>query len=484
MNIILTHEDQRDLHYEVECILRMFLPQVQPRFLQAEDEPSPERVEIRTGAGEGAENRVSLTLPGFAGEEREPASRDRRDTEASVCRMLYRLLTRATGRRIEWGVLTGIRPVKLVRELREQGMGYREIAGCFTGRYLTTPQKAALCIRTDEVQQQAIRRSDPKGYSLYISIPFCPSRCSYCSFVSHSIEKTKRLIPAYLEKLKEELRYTAAIAAEKGLVLQTIYMGGGTPTVLTAEQLRDLLQTVNSAFDRSRCMEFTVEAGRPDTICRDKLQALVEGGVDRVSVNPQTLNDQVLRQVGRRHTAAEFLAAYSLAKSMPFTAVNVDLIAGLTGDTVESFRDTLDRIIALKPGNITVHSLTMKRAADMIGEKNLHLTGFSPVSQMVNYSQEALDAAGYRPYYLYRQKSTVDSLENVGFCKGDALCLYNIYIMDETHTILSTGGGGVTKVVLPGNRIERIFNYKYPYEYIDRFQTILERKDALREFPL
>ena len=231
-------------------------------------------------------------------------------------------------------------------------------------------------------------------------------------------------------------------------------------------------------------MEFTVEAGRPDTICRDKLQALVEGGVDRVSVNPQTLNDQVLRQVGRRHTAAEFLAAYSLAKSMPFTAINVDLIAGLTGDTVESFRDTLDRIIALKPGNITVHSLTMKRAADMIGEKNLHLTGFSPVSQMVNYSQEALDAAGYRPYYLYRQKSTVDSLENVGFCKGDALCLYNIYIMDETHTILSTGGGGVTKVVLPGNRIERIFNYKYPYEYIDRFQTILERKDALRSFPL
>ena len=205
MNIILTQEDQRDLHYEVECILRMFLPQVQPRFLQAEAEPSPERVEIRTGAGEGAENRVSLTLPGFAGEEREPAGRDRRDTEASVCRMLYRLLTRATGRRIEWGVLTGIRPVKLVRELREQGMGYREIAGRFTGRYLTTPQKAALCIRTDEVQQQAIRRSDPKGYSLYISIPFCPSRCSYCSFVSHSIEKTRRLIPAYLDKLVDEL---------------------------------------------------------------------------------------------------------------------------------------------------------------------------------------------------------------------------------------------------------------------------------------
>lgn len=484
MKVILTEEDQRDLHYEVECILRMFFPQVRLTFLQQEPEPARERVIIETGGGEGAENRVVLRLPDFAGEELEPAAGDRRDTEAAVCRMLYRLLSRATGRRLEWGTLTGIRPVKLVRELREQGMSYGEIADRFTGRYLAAPAKAALCIRTDQIQQQAIRKSDPKGYSLYISIPFCPSRCAYCSFVSHSVEKTRRLIPEYLDRLEEELRVTAAIAARKGLVLQTVYMGGGTPTVLTPEQLRRLLETVNGAFDRSRCMEFTVEAGRPDTIDREKLQALLEGGVDRISVNPQSLNDEVLRLADRRHTAAQFYEAYNTAKSMPFTAINVDLIAGLTGDTVDSFRDTLDRVIALAPANITVHSLTMKRAADMIGEKNLHLNGFSPVSRMVNYSQEALDAAGYRPYYLYRQKSTVDSLENVGFCKGDTFCLYNIYIMDETHTILSAGGGGVTKVVLPGNRIERIFNYKYPYEYIDRFPTILERKEALEGFPL
>lgn len=483
MKVILSARDQKDLHYEVECILRMFLPEVRPVFLQAAGDPDPERLTIRTGEGE---SRVTLELPGFAGEETEPAPAegDRRDLEVSVCRMIFRLLTRATGRKIQWGVLTGIRPVKLVRELREQGMTYPEIRSRFTGRYLTAPEKADLCIATDQVQQAAIARSAPKGYSLYIAIPFCPSRCAYCSFVSHSIEKTRKLIPEYLDKLEEELAYTAKIAEEKGLSLQTIYMGGGTPTVLDAGQLERLLDTVDRHFDRSGCMEFTVEAGRPDTITREKLAALVRGGVDRISVNPQTLNDRVLAAVGRRHTAADFFRAFEDAKSFPFTAINVDLIAGLTGDTPESFRDTLDRVIALDPGNITVHALTMKRAADMIGEKNLHLNGFSQASQMVNYSQEALRRAGYRPYYLYRQKSTIDSLENVGFCKGDTLCLYNIYIMDETHTILSVGGGGVTKVVLPGNRIERLFNFKYPYEYISRFPTILERKDRLREFDL
>ncbi len=484
MRVILSDRDQKDLHYEVECILRMFLPQARIDFAQTGEDAGPQRVTIATGEGEGAENAVTLDLPGFSGEEREPAPASRRDTEASVCRCLYRLLARATGREIAWGTLTGIRPVKLVRELREQGLSYGEIEERFTGRYLADPKKAALCVRTDEVQREAIDRAEPKGYSLYISIPFCPSRCAYCSFVSHSIEKTRRLIPAYLDKLEEELACTARIAREKGLVLQTIYMGGGTPTVLEADQLDRLLGTVDRYFDRSRCMEFTVEAGRPDTITKAKLEALARGGVDRISVNPQTLNNRVLQGVGRKHTAEDFFRAYELAKGFPFTAVNVDLIAGLTGDTLDSFQRTLEQVIALGPENVTVHALTMKRAADMIGEKRERLGGVSQTGRMVDHSQEALDRAGYRPYYLYRQKSTVDSLENVGFCRGDTLCLYNIYIMDETHTILSAGGGGVTKVVLPGNRIERIFNFKYPYEYIDRFGTILERKEKLYAFDL
>lgn len=484
MQVILSAQDQKDLHYEVECILRMFLPQVRLRFCQEPEAGEAETVRITTGGGEGLKNTVSLTLGDFSGTEGEPASGSRKDTEASVCRCLYRLLARAAGKGISWGVLTGIRPVKLVRELREQGLSGEKITSRFTDRYLAAPEKAALCLRTDTVQQPAIARSLAKGYSLYISIPFCPSRCSYCSFVSHSIEKTKKLIPEYLEKLEEELRYTAAIAQEKGLLLQTIYMGGGTPTVLEPEQLRRLLETVNRCFDRSHCTEFTVEAGRPDTITEEKLEALIQGGVNRISVNPQTLNDRVLEAVGRRHTAEDFFRAYQLARTFPFTAVNIDLIAGLTGDTLDSFQHTLEQVIALAPENITVHALTMKRAADMIGEKVQRLGETSQVGAMVDHSQAALAQAGYQPYYLYRQKSTVDSLENVGFCKGDTPCLYNIYIMDETHTILSAGGGGVTKVVLPGNRIERLFNYKYPYEYISRFPTILERKDALKNFPL
>ena len=483
MNIILSLRDQEELHYEIECILRMFLPDVRPRFMQREEEPSPRRLVIAAGE---RESRVALDLPGFAGEETGPAPADGegKEREAAVCRMLYRLLTRATGRRIEWGILTGIRPVKLVRELREQGMTYPEIHRRFTEKYLTAPEKAALCIETDRVQREAIDKAAARDFSLYISIPFCPSRCGYCSFVTHSIEKTRRLIPEYLDKLEEELAYTAQIAAEKGLTLRTVYMGGGTPTILEAGQIDRLLDTVGRCFDRSSCLEFTVEAGRPDTITEEKLAALARGGVDRISVNPQSLDDRVLELIGRRHTAADFFRAYETAGKFPFASINVDLIAGLTGDTLESFRATLDRVIALDPGNITVHALTMKRAADMIGEKNLHLSGFTQAGHMVNYSQETLGKAGYRPYYLYRQKSTVDSLENVGFCKGDLLCLYNVYIMDETHTILSVGGGGVTKVVLPGNRIERIFNFKYPYEYISRFPAILERKDKLRRFDL
>lgn len=483
MNIVLSLQNQEEMHYEIECILRMFLPDVRPRFTQREDGPNQRRLVIATA---GAESRATLEMPGFSGEETEPApvDNDRKELEVSVCRMIYRLLSRATGRRIQWGVLTGIRPVKLVRELREQGMTYPEISRRFTKRYLTAPEKAELCIETDRVQREAIERAGKRDYSLYISIPFCPSRCGYCSFVTHSIEKTKRLIPEYLDRLEEEIRYTANIAREKGLTLRTIYMGGGTPTILEAEQLARLLDTVDRCFDREGCLEFTVEAGRPDTITREKLAALSQGGVDRISVNPQTLSDRVLEAIGRRHTAADFYKAYETAKGFPFASVNVDLIAGLTGDTPETFKDTLDKVIRLEPGNITVHALTMKRAADMIGEKNLHLTGSTRAEHMINYSQEAVKEAGYRPYYLYRQKSTVDSLENVGFCRGDRLCLYNVYIMDETHTILSVGGGGVTKVVLPGNRIERIFNYKYPYEYISRFPTILERKDKLYGYDL
>ncbi|MEG0541391.1 MAG: coproporphyrinogen dehydrogenase HemZ, partial [Angelakisella sp.] len=305
------------------------------------------------------------------------------------------------------------------------------------------------------------------------------------------------LIPEYLEKLCRELRETAKIAEEKGLVLQSVYMGGGTPTVLTAPQMELVLTVVRECFDLSHCTEFTVEAGRPDTITLDKLEVMRRLGVDRISVNCQTINDDILESIGRKHSAKDFFDAYNTVKQFGFTAINVDLIAGLPDDTLQSFQNSLEQVAALSPDNITVHALTVKRAARLIGNKQTILgTGAeaeSPVSQMISYSQRRLAELGYVPYYLYRQKGTVDSLENVGFSRKGKECRYNIFIMDETHTILSVGAGGVTKLVMQGDseqygeenvKIERIFNLKYPYEYMERFDTMLDRKRSILNFPL
>ncbi|MEG1943499.1 MAG: coproporphyrinogen dehydrogenase HemZ, partial [Angelakisella sp.] len=281
--------------------------------------------------------------------------------------------------------------------------------------------------------------------------------------------------------------------------LQTIYMGGGTPTVLTAPQLEQVLSVVRECFDLSLCTEFTVEAGRPDTITPEKLKAMRALGVDRISVNCQTLNDAVLEAIGRKHTAQEFFDAYNTVKQYGFTAINVDLIAGLPEDTLPSFISSLEQVAQLRPDNITVHALTVKRAAKLSDSKQTILgrgeATKSPVSEMINYSQKRLAELGYSPYYLYRQKGTVDSLENVGFSLDSKECRYNIFIMDETHTILSVGAGGVTKLVMAGDtvrygdgddnvRIERIFNLKYPYEYIERFGTMVDRKRSILDYPL
>ena len=404
-------------------------------------------------------------------------------------KMLYEILSEISGKKIEWGVLTGIRPVKIARKMRMDGMSYEDIEAYFENEYLVSQKKAKLCVRTEEMQKDIVNSSLPNGYSMYISVPFCPSRCTYCSFVSHSIEKARDLIPLYVDKMCEEIRHTGELMRGKNLVLQSIYMGGGTPTTLNADEMRQVLTTVRDNFDLSQCKEITVEAGRPDTITADKLQVLKELGVNRISVNCQTLNDEVLEEIGRKHTAEEFFSAYELVKSFNFDTINVDLIAGLPKDSFESFKNSIDRVIALNPENITIHALTVKRAAtlakgkdDILSEHNTE--GESEISQMINYSQNALSES-YEPYYLYRQKGTVESLENVGFSKNGHECYYNIYIMDEAHSIVSFGAGGVTKVVIknPNDendvRIERIFNLKYPYEYINRFEEAKEKKNDM-----
>lgn len=395
--------------------------------------------------------------------------------------MLFKMLSPLTGVTPRFGILTGIRPVALMRRLSEQGFSEAQAKAHLCERFLVSPQKAQLLSDIAQRESAIIASSAQNSYSLYLSIPFCPSRCLYCSFVSHSIEKTAALVDDYLEKLVAEITYTGEIVRGRPLRLETVYIGGGTPTTLSAAQLARLLDCTRKAFDLSTVREYTVEAGRPDTITEEKLRVIKQSEATRISINPQTFCDDVLQVIGRKHTAQETSNSFALARKVGIDCINMDLIAGLSSDTIEGFRYSLDKTIALAPENITVHTLSLKRSSDLAYQKAAEFSARDGMAtQMMDYSYEALPLAGYAPYYLYRQRNTRENLENVGFAKQGHDGLYNVFIMDETHTILACGAGGVTK--LKGERLERIYNYKYPYEYINGFDEILLRKGRVKDF--
>ena len=472
-------------HYEMQNVTMLFFPgepiQVtrDTAFPQGED-----GVLTQVQQGEGIRLRVACQL-GERREEREASFEGEfpsRACELALARLLFSLLEEITGDRPPWGVLTGVRPIKLLHALRNQGKSWEEIEALLREEYLLSPQKIALAKATEGHERRILESSRRESFSLYLSLPFCPTRCSYCSFVSHSIAQARRLLPDYLRLLQEEIRLTAAMARELGLRLETIYIGGGTPTTLEADQLARLMETVADCYDLDRVREYTVEAGRPDTITREKLRAIRAGGAGRVSVNPQTFSDRVLQAVGRAHTVEDFRRAYEEARALGFT-INLDLIAGLPEETASSFAAGVDEAVALRPGNITIHTLAIKRAAYLARRAKGLREGMDSAAAMVEYGCQALQAAGYIPYYLYRQKNTVENLENTGFALPGQEGLYNTFIMDETHTILAVGAGAVTKLRQPdGTLIERIFNFKYPYEYISRFEEIQERKKAFPAF--
>lgn len=464
------------IRYEVESLVRMLLPEESITVVEDVVGSTEENyIHITETDASGAFCcKVESHYNGKALEEQQTCADDSHEKEQTVCRLLYRQLTQLLGRQLPWGMLTGVRPVKLIRTMAEQGDSSEAIARWLCD-YGVSQERIRLSFDTWENQKDIVQEQDPREISLYVAIPFCPTRCSYCSFVSHSIEKAGALVEEYLETLLRELHATAELLAKHSLRIVTVYFGGGTPTSLNASQLDRLLSAVRREFDLSNCVEFTVEAGRPDTIDEAKLVAMQKNGVTRISINPQTLNDTVLETIGRRHTAKQFMETFAMAEKYPFQK-NVDLIAGLPGDTMDSFCNSLDTIIALHPENITVHALTIKHASAMKEEAPQHRTAL----EMVEYARNTLKEAGYLPYYLYRQKGTVDALENVGYTLAGHRCLYNVYIMDDSHTIISVGAGGVSKIVPPHHqKIERVFNYKYPYEYISRFETLLERKAAM-----
>lgn len=386
--------------------------------------------------------------------------------KAAIKTAMFRAFSEATGIRPPWGILTGIRPVSFW--LKMNGMYGDRAAEILEKYYLVMPQKIRLCAETSVERAATAAMCKPDTVSLYVSIPFCPTRCKYCSFVSGATEKEHRLIPKYLEVLHRELTEKAELIRQREQKLQTVYIGGGTPSILSAEQLERLIGHINSTFDLSNMCEFTVEAGRPDTITDEKISALANNGVTRVSVNPQTLNDEVLQIVGRKHTVADFYRAYE-AVSKTDMSVNIDLIAGLPGENAEGFAEGVRKITELSPDNITVHSLYIKRAADygMDGSgRQMVCAGAEEGTRMLTLGSEILHENGYLPYYIYRQKNTVGNNENTGYAKHGKECKYNILMMDDLQTIYGCGAGGMTKIV-NGTQIERLSNTKFAYNYIE-----------------
>ncbi|MEG6571445.1 coproporphyrinogen dehydrogenase HemZ [[Clostridium] cellulosi] len=488
--------DGHDLEYEMRALCFAFFPGEPVECQNTAAGGCPDDDFVYTKIKRHADNKISALVCVSKGGVRKCAAERVRvkpnerghefdiQCEFALGRAMYRAVAKITGFRHPWGILTGIRPVKLARARLSAGMAPDMAAKDLQKQFYTSKEKAELCVEAGILEEQIISLSQPNSASLYISIPFCPSRCLYCSFISHDVEKMAKLLPEYVRLMCEEIEKTGELATELGLRLETIYIGGGTPTSLSARQLSDIMSCVKKSFKLDWLREYTVEAGRPDTITREKLDAIIEGGATRISINPQTLNDDILRAIGRNHTSAQVFEAFAQARQAGFKSINMDLIAGLPGDTPQGFSKTLDGVLSLDPEAITVHTLAMKRSSRLVTSGGGYYDAEArDVNLMLSEARSRFKTAGYRPYYLYRQKNTLGGLENVGFAKPGFEGLYNIFIMDETHTILAVGAGAVTKLRQPhGDKIERVFNFKYPYEYIGRFSEILDRKKKVKEF--
>ena len=377
-----------------------------------------------------------------------------------------------------WGALSGVRPTKLATKVLLEGGREQDADRMLRDVYFVTPERRRLCLDASRHTLEAARLLAPDDLSLYIGIPFCPTRCAYCSFVSESVERFGEFLPPFLDCLIREIEYTGALLKRSGWHIRSLYIGGGTPTTLSTPQMTRLLDAIGTHFDLSRSLEFTVEGGRPDTLDLEKLRAIRAGGATRISINPQTMSDSVLRAIGRRHTAAETVEAFRMAREAGFDDINMDLIAGLPGDTPASFSETVRQVLALEPSNVTVHTLALKKGADLF-QRRVTLPTREDVAQMLAASGRQLRAAALEPYYLYRQKYMSGSFENVGWCRAGYTGYYNIYMMEELHSILSLGGGGMNKINLPAGALERFHNPKYPQDYIQRIDTVLRQKDEI-----
>ena len=481
-----------DYRYAAEQILLTMFPEERPVYSDAGPEPG-----VLSAESSLKKNRCYATvvtrLTASDGERFRGLARVRTDrlTDRLVTDRLlqkcvrlsfFRAASSMTGRKPVWGALTGIRPGKLVTSMLEEGKTERQALQTMIREQYVSPERASLCLDTARASLAVRDALRPGDVCLYVGIPFCPTRCAYCSFVSNSVERSMHLVGPFLEALGHEISHDAELAAGLGLRIVSVYFGGGTPTTLSAEQLDLLLGRLSDRFDLSAVREYTVEAGRPDTITPEKLAVLRRHGVTRVSVNPQSMRDDVLTAIGRRHTAQEIEDAVAMVRAAGFPSLNMDLIAGLPSDTPDGFRYSLDRTLSLGPENITVHTLSLKKGTRITLEET-PLPDGNAVGQMLDHANAVLRGAGYGPYYLYRQKYMSGGFENVGWSLPGHESLYNVCIMEELCTILSLGGGGSTKLVdTASGRIERVFNPKYPKEYIDNLARTFEKKQRIGSF--
>lgn len=442
--------------YDLREMARMFLPSSEFRILDTDP------VEETTNALPGNVIRIPDDIT------------DKNDAKSYI----FQQLSARTGQRPDWGILTGVRPVKLAGDMLRVAGSLEAAKVRLQSEYHLNEAKANLVVSTLQTQKIAMPETDPSLIGLYIGIPFCPTRCLYCSFPSYSIQGAK--VEDYLEALKKEIRFTGEKMREKGWRPESVYIGGGTPTSLTSKQLSDLLDLVHTSFDLKDCKEFTVEAGRPDTINEEKLIAIRKGGGDRISINPQSMNPEVLMRIGREHTPEQVTEAFRLARDVEFSVINADVIAGLPEETPEAFANSLNELLALDPENITVHTLSVKRGsqlAEIDDEYSYRME--NQIGSMVSDAYLRLNAAGYRPYYLYRQKQTTGNHENTGYAKPGTESLYNMRIMEENQTVVALGAGGASKVYRgKGKRLERVFNVSNYEIYIERINEMLLRKES------
>lgn len=407
--------------------------------------------------------------------KRESEREVKKNLTCSLTKTFCRAAQKIRSVELPWGVMSGIRPAKVVRKYIQEGKTREEVLNILKGLYNVSEEKCLLAMRVSEHEQRIVSQIGENSVSVYIGIPFCPTRCLYCSFVSTDIKKSGKYMDDFTKCLVREIEKTREILDKSGAYVENIYIGGGTPTTLSVENMKLLLTAVKDNLISDKLKEFTLEAGRPDTITEEKLMCAKKFGVNRISINPQTMNEKTLKLIGRCHTPEMFKTAYEIAKKCDFKVINTDLIAGLPGESVDDFRYSLNEVMKLNPENITVHSMCVKKAA-RLNFTNKELTKSREMNQMLDYTMKKMIESKREPYYMYRQKNISGNLENVGYASEENMSFYNINIMEEAQTIIALGGGASTKVV-KGDRIERIFNFKDPYEYINRFDEILKKKD-------